>query len=518
LNGPTIAGDDIQFKFEVEGIDNDNVRIVWFEHFARFHKSQDGDPSYQDLLNNAIAGLENDDQIEEAETELRGILDAFDPIFSVYDHKSLWRANLYIVEGDEEVDASEPLNPSITYEDWNNNHPWIEGNEWNKIYDGSERLSTNAEVDEDDYLPELDDGNGGQTVKIHPFTYIFQITAMEEKDAVAYDYGSNDSPFEFNDEMLQQQMLLAERFDAAGIEEGQPGHDSNTAWSSTRAPKSRSEKYDTYYGQYIYPSELELPEGLSEEDRMPDIGTNRAAQGKLLGQKEPSVYTKSITIDDREFETFPFLPGYALYRYWKTNKIVPKDWENAIGSGLDCVGLVQRAISWHGNPYNYGSPTRRDGTNTNGGEIEGHSIWEWRYNEDEAWFINDRTHAASNPNDQISVRIEASDDMEPLFDLFGNPVLDEVGNQETYYAELSLVRPGDILLVGPIGNPGHSVMVQSVEDSNGDGIISKSEVKLIEATWSPSLKWAKVVSADTDGFTLERYGTGTWEIVRLRSR
>ena len=77
---------------------------------------------------------------------------------AVSDAKLLWRANLYI----DERDTAEG--------DWNDAHPWVEGNEWNKEYvfqpggyDFSD-MSTPAEDDEK---------NGGQVIDIHSFTYSY---------------------------------------------------------------------------------------------------------------------------------------------------------------------------------------------------------------------------------------------------------------------------------------------------------------------------------------------------------
>jgi hypothetical protein len=138
------------------------------------------------------------------------------PRLAVYDKKLLWRANLYIDEGAGNAD-------------WNNRHPWVTGNEWNRtrninpgdwnailddwtstgespITYGSahvlEKLYPNEKV--------LPVGNGGQVVKYLPWV-LFTQGGVNVNNSVAYGWGAQDSPFEFDQEVLQQKARILER-------------------------------------------------------------------------------------------------------------------------------------------------------------------------------------------------------------------------------------------------------------------------------------------------------------------
>ena len=140
-------------------------------------------------------------------TQVPGVV----PRLAVYDKKLLWRANLYVDEG----------GPS----DWNNLHPWATGNEWNKVYDGTQNVP----------FSQLVPGNGGQVVKLPDFTPLRTLSgsidvpgaANKLNGTVAYsfpshpneatnsvsgatlgDSGSMDSPFDFVWKMRKQQIAM----------------------------------------------------------------------------------------------------------------------------------------------------------------------------------------------------------------------------------------------------------------------------------------------------------------------
>ncbi len=78
---------------------------------------------------------------------------------------------LYIDEQDKDV--------------WNDIHPWNVGNNQNREYDGY----------------------GGQVISFLLFENIFQVPISTE-DVVAYSYGCNDNPFEFNNRFCIQKFSL----------------------------------------------------------------------------------------------------------------------------------------------------------------------------------------------------------------------------------------------------------------------------------------------------------------------
>ncbi|MBI9098918.1 MAG: hypothetical protein JEY91_10605, partial [Spirochaetaceae bacterium] len=75
----------------------------------------------------------------------------------------VWRANLYI-DDREKAEG-----------DWNDLNPWITGNEWNKVHDGS----TSFEL-----ISDLGNGNGQQNITIAEYTPIWQISDNREENFI----------------------------------------------------------------------------------------------------------------------------------------------------------------------------------------------------------------------------------------------------------------------------------------------------------------------------------------------
>jgi hypothetical protein len=93
----------------------------------------------------------------------------------VYDHKLLWRANLFLDEGAN---------------DWNNLNPWYQPDSGQPDYnDWGISQADGADV------------NGGQ-ITLHSFTRYWDNVTID--NAVAYSWGCCDSPFDFNDDMEDQ--------------------------------------------------------------------------------------------------------------------------------------------------------------------------------------------------------------------------------------------------------------------------------------------------------------------------
>ena len=135
----------------------------------------------------------------------------------LHDKKLLWRANLYIDEGDGNAD-------------WNNRNPWnapLSDNDWNKDENGN--LMTG-------------DSAGKQVIDIKPWTRYYQAESAFDNPtrivlgSVGYALGASDSPFRFNLDLNNQQNCL--NISVAG------------GWTATTAPKgldnqSNWTKYDT---------------------------------------------------------------------------------------------------------------------------------------------------------------------------------------------------------------------------------------------------------------------------------
>jgi len=147
-------------------------------------------------------------------SELSAITDA-GKYFAVYDKKALWRANLYISEGAD---------------DWNNAHPWdvppavgksVAGgaipawwsptwgyNEWNRKWVEGTKIGDIANLNPADGTQ-----NGILPLgALHPYRWIDN---TENKNVVAYDYNSQDSPFEFNAKLEEQRSIMGSMYSPA---------------------------------------------------------------------------------------------------------------------------------------------------------------------------------------------------------------------------------------------------------------------------------------------------------------
>ena len=220
---------------------------------------------------------------------------------AVYDKKMLWRANLYIAEEKD---------------DWNDLHPWIVGNEWNRVL---------SEVDYDAFaenklITSLPVGDGGQVIKIPDYSAIR--TGGEDEGKVTYDYPEGDykgfdSPFDFTYKMLRQRENINQYYsngdlaDPVSFVSGDPvALSALQNWSKTIAP---SDAWINYRGK-------------------------------------PSV----------DYE--PYVPGLGLYWHLPEHANLFQDLKgkfdeydaqnpNALSAGVDCVGFAQRAASY--NEANY---------------------------------------------------------------------------------------------------------------------------------------------------------------------
>lgn len=238
---------------------------------------------------------------------------------AVYDHRLLWRANLYIQEQDDvaDFDGTRALDPTFQYTDWNDRHPWTEGNEWNRAYD-YDNLTNNVFNMED-----FEVGNGGQVLELYSYTWKHWFGNNTTQDnRVAYDYWGQDSPLEYNYKMDNQKKLLEYYYDRQSnyYPEGRENEDPvPLAYNLYTAPGNN--KYHYLYG--------------------PEEGNY------TTNQQIRSLNSGSISIDNVIYH--PYVPGVS-------NTFGDGAWPENIASfaaGLDCTGFVSRAMSYPDSNYTY---------------------------------------------------------------------------------------------------------------------------------------------------------------------
>jgi cell wall-associated NlpC family hydrolase len=233
-----------------------------------------------------------------------------DDFVAVYDKKMLWRANLYVDEGDGLAD-------------WNNAHPWVYGNEWNIDY-----------RDRDGDGNTIEPGDGGQVVGYSGFS---SIRGDNRNDRVAYDYpilyglprrwyGAIDTPMEFQQHMECQRDAIDEWY--------QPGGSHN------------------------------VPEGQS----LP--GENETtAPGNNWRYYVPASWGSYAASGAAEVDPTPYLPGLGLVTYSPFDLAISETEASAVSSdmtsgndlhwarlmtGVDCVGFAQQVYDYGNNPYAWG--------------------------------------------------------------------------------------------------------------------------------------------------------------------
>jgi len=222
---------------------------------------------------------------------------------AVYDKKMLWRANLYI----DETRASAPK------PDWNNQHPWINGNDWNRGYDG---------VTWNDENPD-----GGQVVNFQAFNPVRSRDKNNWSNnywnnTVAYDYPIGnalalDSPFDFVKKLQIEKENIKNHYSNGVYEDSVPMTAGDPValsilqgWSKTIAPNNRWQNY------------------------------TRTKSGDLEA----------------------YLPGLGLYKHdddhsnLETGLTTPyptATYSDSKSAGVDCLGFAQRAAGYDGDNYQW---------------------------------------------------------------------------------------------------------------------------------------------------------------------
>ncbi|MDA3849996.1 MAG: hypothetical protein PF447_01860 [Spirochaetaceae bacterium] len=210
----------------------------------------------------------------------------------VYDHKMLWRANLYIDETD----------------DWNDEHRWVEGNEWNHDIDGNV-------------------GDGGQVIDLadSPWTRfylagsLFSNATTRVENRLPYTSGGSDTPFSMM-EKLESQRVLLEHYMQEPLLGVFTGGGPNTTWPEPVAP-----------GSFVSPF----------------IADNSNSWNNYLKTGD------QLTIDGTI--TYPYRPSYSsvagIVSTYQSSQV-----EQSIGA--DCSGFIQRCASYINSPYLSGSTNR----------------------------------------------------------------------------------------------------------------------------------------------------------------
>jgi hypothetical protein len=270
---------------------------------------------------------------------------------AVYDKKLLWRANLYVDEGDG---------------DWNDSHPWNapskSGEKAPVWWDASWGYNTwNSGGSAG--IP------GGQVTAIAPWTrWNDNATVL---GAVAYGWGCWDSVPAFNEELNEQRELIAQgrnrehqNYQSADFERLQ--------WTRDSAAPNRS------WQNYVFPGRKQV--------------NNTMQYHKALTQTELNENKQHFYFVNGSQASIP-----GLSTYWEEQETSQYEYNQILRtSGIDCSGLAHRAALYEGSPYyvakNSGS---KYGTTTFGDNAEAALLIR-----DTGWKLEDQTSAAAGERDR----------------------------------------------------------------------------------------------------------------------
>lgn len=375
--------------------------------------------------------------------------------FAVYDKKMLWRANLYIDEGDNYTPLT-AIDSSKNYTDWNNRNPWINGNEWNRVHDGITGDTINFNYNTISQLPA---GNGGQTVRLAPFTWHrhkINIPGNKINNSVSYSVGSQDDPFSYNKHMLaQEQDTTPEIWENYISNVHIPGY-SSYLWKVMS--RIRKRVYEQPIANININKIQPITDILLENCEPADVNERIEFYENQLTPEEAQV----TLIDDH----------YGL-TWW---------YESAQSAGVDCVGLIYRAAAYTGNNYNIANLPTMNWINSPNPKPGNKS-----HEPDEVW-----QYLTVGGVSRIFITID------------NQPLLWKVASHSDSLEKLKNVVPGDIMY---FSSDYHVTMVLSIDSPDEE--ISKTEIKLIEATWNANS--GKIFNSKK----LESYGKRNWIIGRL---
>jgi hypothetical protein len=293
-------------------------------------------------------GINSDSGMAVLETRFRA---AEKDYLAVYDKKLLWRANLYVDEGDG---------------DWNDLHPWNapSGNGekapvwWDSSWGYNSWNSGSAAA-----VP------GGQVTAIAPWTrWNDNATVL---GAVAYGWGCWDSVPAFNGELNEQRELIAQGRDREH-QNYQPADFERLLWTRDSAAPDRS------WQNYVFPGRKQVNNTMQYHKAL--------TQAELNENEQHSYFVNGSQAS---------IPG--LSTYWEEQETSQYEYNQTLRtSGIDCSGLAHRAALYEGSPYyvakNSGS---KYGTTTFGDNAEAALLIR-----DTGWKLEDQTGAAAREQDR----------------------------------------------------------------------------------------------------------------------
>jgi len=395
--------------------------------------------------------------------------------FTVYDKKMLWRANLYVDDGDGA-------------QDWNNLHPWITGNDWNRVFDGTVVHENNIlnPARENSY-DSLDIGIGDQTIKLFPSwtryvggnangvvfpnttgaASLFNQANKTGNNSVAYTTSRMDSPFDFVRKLLNQR-----EYSKAKLQAKKLAIDANPNLTAKQKIEEKQNLDNVYSNLTISKNDDWF---LYQETDQLSIITN----DELNTIQHKNGY-------------YPYRPNYSAIinfeRYVKEeNGNIPRPSYSSAAkasAGLDCNGLINRVINYRSSPYDLSLSDNDEGSFDPFNESFSRTSWTG------ASWENGYSNRQYRDQQTKIMEITLTEDQ------YGKNTMSDQQNLKFWEADIRdksetrFLIPGDLILMTPkdsprdkpdYDRPSHIVMVQKVQDINEDGKIQASELTLIES-------------------------------------
>jgi len=221
----------------------------------------------------------------------------------VYDHKLLWRANLYI---DEEVD------------DWNDANRWDSpDNIWNYT------------------------GNGGQCAISSWTRYNYPANTIVN-DAVAYSHACYDSPADFNADLIDQRNAVRGWYSS-----------NNSFWSIDSNNDGQPDNINPHPEWGVIDGPHEWDSTLAPDNIWGMTENNNLISyrfGTPTGNAVGTYNAISYNVNNIPRTYYPYTPNFTS----KKKNETPSGYHSihtSYSSGIDCVTLIQRSASYTGNRY-----------------------------------------------------------------------------------------------------------------------------------------------------------------------
>jgi hypothetical protein len=270
---------------------------------------------------------------------------------AVYDKKLLWRANLYIDEGDG---------------DWNDLHPWNAPPQsgektsvwWDLSWGYNSWNSGSAAA-----VP------GGQVTAIAPWTRWNDNATVF--GAVAYGWGCWDSVPGFNEELNEQRELIAQGRDREH-QNYQPAEFERLLWTRDSAAPNRS------WQNYVFPGRKQVNNTMQYHKALTQVELDENKQHLYFVNGSPAS-----------------IPG--LSTYWEAQETSQYEYNQILRtSGIDCSGLAHRSALYEGSPYYVAkNSASKYGTTTFGDNTSAALLIR-----DTGWKLEDQTSTAARERDR----------------------------------------------------------------------------------------------------------------------